>query len=169
LSIGRHAYVAENTWAVRFTRSGGTSRLLGWHLCSCCCLEAHYNTGTTGTSGGFRLPLQSTTTAFRCCGGCAGQRSPAYSYVEVLKMAKTKKRAASKKRGGVFLYFAGPKDAPDQMPKPDARVHKLLRSRKDGVTLKEIVRRLRMPASTADWARIRLMKDGAMIRKRSTV
>jgi hypothetical protein len=85
-------------------------------------------------------------------------------------MAKTNKRVRTKsahaqKRGGVFLYFAGPKSAPDKMPKPDARVHKLLRARKDGVTLREIVRRLRMPASTADWARIRLMKAGAMVRK----
>ena len=74
-------------------------------------------------------------------------------------MTKTNKT----KRG--FLYFVGPKTAPETMTSADARVYKLLRKRKSGTTLREIVRRLRMPASTADWTRIRLMKAGAVIRK----
>jgi hypothetical protein len=77
----------------------------------------------------------------------------------------SKKNTPKKTKRG-FLYFAGPKPVPADAPNADTRVHRLLRKRESGTTLREIVRRLRMPASTADWARIRLMKVGAMIRKR---
>ena len=67
------------------------------------------------------------------------------------------------KRG--FLYFVGVKPVPKDAASSDRRVYRLLRKRKSGTTMREIVKRIKLPASTADWARIRLMKAGAMIRK----
>lgn len=70
------------------------------------------------------------------------------------------------RRGRVaYLYFAGPKAAPKDITEGDAKFYKTVASHKKGLTFKDIVSRTKLPASTADWARIRLMKSGALIRR----
>ena len=74
----------------------------------------------------------------------------------------TKSKETPKQRKGTFLYYAGTKPAPEKMPDGDAKVLKLLS--KNGLSFKELVVRAKLPPSTVDWARIRLMKAGAMSR-----
>lgn len=63
-----------------------------------------------------------------------------------------------------FLYFVA-KAAPKDINDTDARVYKTVASHKRGMTFKDIVARAKLPASSVDWARQRLMKAGALIRK----
>ena len=75
------------------------------------------------------------------------------------------KKSAPKKMKRGFLYFVGVKPVPKDAPSSDSRVYRLLRKRKSGTTMREIIKRIKLPASTADWTRIRLMKAGAMVRR----
>jgi hypothetical protein len=76
--------------------------------------------------------------------------------------------AGAGRRGrAAFLYFVN-KAMPKDITEGDAKFYKMVASHKKGMLFKDIVERTGLKPSTADWARIRLMKLGAITRKPMT-
>lgn len=89
------------------------------------------------------------------------------TFKTIHRTAKGAAKNAAARGRTAYLYFVA-KAQPKDITEGDAKVYKLVASHKKGMLFKDIVSRTKLPASTADWARIRLMKAGALVRKPAT-